>query len=56
VTPTGTGPLRAGEGRAVLAGGGDRARILCVDRARGQKEPRDQGEGQQEVSHQTRSL
>jgi hypothetical protein len=39
MTPTGAGTLRAGKGRAVLAGGSDRARVLRMDRAHGQEDP-----------------
>ena len=52
MTPAGAETFRAGEGCTVLAGGGDRVRVLRVNRAHGQEEPRDQGEGQQRFAHQ----
>jgi hypothetical protein len=56
MTPTGAGTLRAGEGRAILAGGGDCGRVLRVDHAHGQEEPCDQGEGQQGFADLSRSF
>jgi hypothetical protein len=56
MAPAGPGPFCASESRAVFAGGRDLVRVLRVDCSHRKEESGDEGEGDQRLAHQSRSL